>query len=117
MGLQLEVVKPSSFGASVAWGRRWVQHLSSQLGWRWPSPVGRIRDTGNRVRPGTCLVWVAFGLTGTPSNKNASENAYNRGVRDAGWSADDSGRDGPGSVELQRAFVAASRFDAGPPSQ
>ena len=48
----------------------------------------------NRVHPSTCLVWGVCGLAGTPSNENASENLYNRGLRDAGGSASDSGRDG-----------------------
>jgi len=71
-----------------------VQHYSSQSDCSWPSLVCSIRDTGNRVRPGTCLVCGVCGLAGIPSNENASENPYNRGLRDAGRSAGDNGRDG-----------------------
>jgi len=85
-----------------------VQNLSSQSDQRWPNSVRSIRDTWNRVRPGTCDFWGVCGLAGTPSKENAGENPYSRGVRDVGGSSGDSGRDGPGSIELQRAFEATN---------
>ena len=42
------------------------------------------------------------------SNENAGESPYSRELRDGGGPAGDSGRDGPGSIEWQHAFAAAS---------
>jgi len=42
------------------------------------------------------------------SNENAGESPYIHEVRDGGGPAGDGGRDGPGSVEWQRAFAAAN---------
>ena len=114
MGLQLEVVKPSSFGASIAWGKtvgtasfltvglEVAKSRRSHQGYG-ESSTSRYLPCLGSVRP----CWYTF-------QRERFRKPYNRGVRDAGWSAGDSGRDGSESVELQRAFAAASRFDPGP---
>lgn len=55
-----------------------MQHHSSQSGQRWTNSVPTI----NRVGPGTCHVWGVCGLAGKPSNENAGEDPYSRGVRE-----------------------------------
>ena len=62
-----------------------------------------------RVCPGTCLVWVVYGLAGMSSNENAGESPYIREVRDSSGPAGNSGRGGPGSIEWQHAFAAANK--------
>jgi len=47
-------------------------------------------------------------LAGSPSIENTSDNPCNGGVRDGNRPAGGSGRDGSGSIELQRDFAAAS---------
>ena len=63
-----------------------------------------MESNTSRYLPCLVVCWLA----GSPSIETASDNPCNGGVRDANGPAGGSGRDGSGSIELQRAFAAAS---------